>query len=151
MFDNFRSRSKYDFEFDALTENVLMLVRGEKLYFVLQTYIKSQEEILTMNWTVFLSSLSDKIRTSWIDVQSSEIFALLFTFSQKSCMSICQTQISQKSCMSICQTQIKILLGCERLTPTQSLFKKLVPRGYCFKVSLKLYFWCINSYCSLIS
>ena len=29
--------------------------------------------------------------------------------------------------MSICQTQIKILLGCERLTPTQSLFKKLVP------------------------
>ena len=28
--------------------------------------------------------------------------------------------------MSNCQTQIKILLGCERLTPTQSLFK-LVP------------------------
>ena len=64
MSDNFRSRSKCDFEFNALTENVLMLVRGEKLYFALQTYIKSQEEILTMNGTVFLSSVSDEIRTS---------------------------------------------------------------------------------------
>ena len=35
--------------------------------------------------------------------------------------------------MSICETQIKILLGCERLTPTQSLFKKLVPRGILFE------------------
>ena len=43
MSDNFRSRPKCDLEFDALTENVLMLVRGEKLYFALQTYIKSQE------------------------------------------------------------------------------------------------------------
>ena len=51
MSDNFRSMSKSDFKFDAfkLTENVLMLVRGEKLYFAFQTYIKSQEEILTMN------------------------------------------------------------------------------------------------------
>ena len=49
MSDNFPSRSKGDFEFDALTENVLMLVRGQKFYFVLQTYIKSQEDILTMN------------------------------------------------------------------------------------------------------
>ena len=64
MSDNFRSRSKCDFEFAALTENVLMLVRGGKLYFALQTYIKSQEEILTMNSTVVLSSVSDKIRTS---------------------------------------------------------------------------------------
>ena len=40
MFGNFRSRSKCDFEFDALTENILVLVRGEKLYFALQTYIK---------------------------------------------------------------------------------------------------------------
>ena len=78
MSDNFRSSSKCDFEFDALTENVLMLVRGEKLYFVLQTYIKSEEEILTMNWAVFLSYVSYKIRTSWINVQSSEIFSLLF-------------------------------------------------------------------------
>ena len=49
MSENFRSRSKCDFEFDAFTENVLTLVRGEKLYFALQTYNKSQEEILTMN------------------------------------------------------------------------------------------------------
>ena len=33
--------------------------------------------IRTMNWSVFLSSVSDKIRTSWIDMQSSEIFSLL--------------------------------------------------------------------------
>ena len=72
MSDNFRNRSTCDFEFDALTENVLMLVRREKLYFALKTYIKSQKEILTMNWTVFLSYFSDKIRTSWIDVQSWE-------------------------------------------------------------------------------
>ena len=66
-----------DFEFGASTENVLMLVRGGKLYFALQTYIKSQEEILKTNWTVVLPSVSDKIRTSWIDVQSNEIFSLL--------------------------------------------------------------------------
>ena len=71
MSDNFRNRSKCDFEFDALTENVLMLVGGEKLYFAFKTYIKSQEEILTTN-CVFLSYFSDKIRTSWIDVQSRE-------------------------------------------------------------------------------
>ena len=64
MSDNFRNRSKCDFEFDALTEKILMLVRGEKLFLALQTYIKSQEEILTMNCAVFLSYVSDKIRTS---------------------------------------------------------------------------------------
>ena len=42
--------------------------------------------------------------------------------------------------MSICQTQIKILLGCERLTPTQSLFKKLVPRGILFESQHKVIF-----------
>ena len=42
--------------------------------------------------------------------------------------------------MSICQTQIKILMGCERLTPTQSLFKKLVPRGILFESQLKVIF-----------
>ena len=77
MSDNFRNRSKCDFEFDALTEKILMLVRGEKLFFALQIYIKSQEEILTMNWAVLLSYVSDKIRRSWINVQSSEIFSLL--------------------------------------------------------------------------
>ena len=42
--------------------------------------------------------------------------------------------------MSICQTQIKILLGCERLTPTQSSFKKLVPRRILFKSQHKVIF-----------
>ena len=42
--------------------------------------------------------------------------------------------------MSICQTQIKILLGCQRLTPTQSLFKKLVPRGILFESLHKVIF-----------
>ena len=64
MSDNFRSRSKCDFEFAALIEHVLMLVRGEKLYFAFKTYIKSQEE------TFFY--FSDKIRTNWVDVQSRE-------------------------------------------------------------------------------
>ena len=58
-------------------------------------------------------------------MQSSEIFSLL---------------LLQKSCMSICQTQIKILLGCERLTPIQSLFKKLVPRGILFESWHKVIF-----------
>lgn len=128
MSDNFRSRSKCDgFEFDALTENVLTLVRGEKLYFALQTYIKSQEEILTMNWTVFLSYVSDTIRTSWIDAQPSENFSLL----------LLQPKILY---VSICQTQIKIL-GCERLTSIQSVFKNWYLGEYCLKGCLKLYFW----------
>ena len=42
--------------------------------------------------------------------------------------------------MSICQAQIKTLLGCERLTPTQSLFKKLVPRGILFESYHKVMF-----------
>ena len=75
-----------------------------------------------------------------IDVQSSEIFSLYY---------FC---FNQKSCMSICQTQIKIL-GCERLTPMQhkACLKNWYQGEYCLKVSIKLYFWCINSYWSLIS
>ena len=42
--------------------------------------------------------------------------------------------------MSICETQIKILLGCERLTQTQSLFEKLVPRGILFESQHKVIF-----------
>ena len=35
----------------------------------------SQEEILTVNWTVFLSYVSDKIRRSWMEVQDFFAFA----------------------------------------------------------------------------
>ena len=40
MSDNFRSRWNCDFEFDALTENVLMLVREEKFIDIVSLFVE---------------------------------------------------------------------------------------------------------------